>query len=159
MLRLLTGCVALALGGCEPPAVFTWVIPATDWIAIDAKQYSFYIPPDMKEDHNAVFQEGGALYRNDVISLSSDYGPWSDPLTHIEKPWITEQTERIDGRWAKIVNFHNPGSGHPFDYVMAVHFSDTGDPKSKLTLFATCKSPEEYETLRTIFRTVKFKSP
>jgi hypothetical protein len=89
--------------------------------------------------------------------LSYDYGPWSDPLPYAKKPQFNEQTERIDGRLARIVSFHNPGSGHPFDYVIAAHFADTGKPNTKLTLFATCKTTDDYQTVKTIFRTIRFK--
>ena len=155
---LLTVYVALALSGCQPPPS-TSIGPPAGWIAVKASQFVFYVPPDMKQIPAQAEDSEEALYQGNSISLSYDYGPWSDPLKHTEKPQFKGQAERIDGRLARIVSFSNPGSGHPFDNAIAVHFSDTGKPKMKLTLFATCKTTKDYETVKTIFRTIKFKKP
>ena len=73
--------------------------------------------------------------------------------------------ERIDGMTARVVSFHNPGSGHAFDNAIGVHFAEVGGKertwagtnKLRLTVFATCKSTNDYETVRTIFGTIHFR--
>ena len=144
------------VGGCAPA---TSTPPPASWTPVKGSRFVFYVPPDMKRlavKPDEGDSEPGACQSN-RIALRYEYGLWPDPLTEIDKPDLHRAMEFIDGRYARIVWFHNPRSGHPFDHAIAVHFPTTSEPGNKLTLFVTCQDPADYETVRLIFRTVRFK--
>ena len=104
-------------------------------------------------------------YKGTNISLAFDHGIFSSLLKHTGSPDFVSSVERIDGMTVRVVSFHNPGSGHAFDHAIGVHFAEVGGKertwagtnKLRLTVFATCKSTHDYETVRTIFRTIHFR--
>lgn len=147
----LLSCLLLA-AGCTPA---TSVKPPLGWVQIDAGNFSFYVPPGV----NAVPLQGmdslvGA-YQGDFISVGFDYGVYSDPLDYTRLPGYRSRHERIGGKSAKIVSFYSPGTGHSFDYAIAVHFPEVNG-NLRLTVYVTCKTANDYETALTLFRTIQF---
>jgi hypothetical protein len=151
---ILLATMAATLCGCTPS---TDVAPPAGWTRVDAQYFAFYVPPDVKAVPAAAIDSFVGSYRGNAISLGFDYGQYSDPLNYQDSVAFVENTERINGHKAKVVSFHNPKSGHPFDEVIAAHFAQAGSNGAKLTFFATCRTAAEYATVRTIFRTIQFK--
>jgi len=146
--------VTALLPGCTPS---TSIEPPSGWTPIDAKKFTFSVPPDVKAMPTFGIDSYVGEYRGDAIAFHFDYGIYSDPLECSSKSGFAERLERIGGKKAKIVSFHNPGSGYPFDEAIAIHFPSAGPKGIKLTVFATCQTQKEYETVRVIFRTIRFK--
>ena len=146
--------VVAVLWGCTPS---TSVDRPAGWAQIDAKKFTFWVPPDVKAVPTHGIDSYVGQFKGEAIAFGFDYGFYSDPLEYSDRKDFTEKSEWIWGKKAKIVSFHNPRSDHPFDEAIAVHFPDTGTKGIKLTVFATCRTQKDYDTARTIFRTIKFQ--
>ena len=141
--------VLYSIHGSEPPA---------QWKKVDAKQFSFFIPPDMKLVPTRGIDSYVESYRGTTIDLNFDYGPYSDSLNSY-KDWSCSVTKtlKLDGKEARQVSFANPSaSGYRFDQVIAIHFHDLGDGGNTLTLWATCRTKEHYSAVEQIFSTLRF---
>jgi hypothetical protein len=138
-----------SIHGSEPPA---------EWKKVDAKQFLFFIPPDMKLVPTHGIDSYVESYRGTNIDLHFDFGPYSDSLNTYKKlPGSVSKTLTIDGKEAQQVSFTNlSGSGYRFDQVIAIHFRDLGDRGNKLTLWATCRTKEHYSAVEQIFSTLRF---
>jgi len=148
-------CSLLAVAsGCTPA---TSVSPPFGWVQIDAREFSFYVPPDVKAVPVQGIDSFVGEYNGDSISLNFDYGHYSDPLDYKERTNYIAHDERIDDKKARVVSYDNPGSGHPFDYAIGIHFPEVNGKDIRLTVYATCKTTNDYETARTVFRTIKFR--
>lgn len=143
-------CVLLA-AGCTPA---TSVKPPLGWVQIDAGNFSFYAPPDVKAVPSRGIDSLVGAYQGDFIAVGFDYGMYSDPLDYKRRPGYRSHHERIGGKRAKIVSYYNPGAGHSFDYAIAVHFPEVNG-NLKLTVYVTCKTAKDYETALTLFRTIE----
>lgn len=144
---------ALLAAGCAPA---TSVKPPPGWVKIDGRNFSFYVPPDVKAVSVQGMDSLVGGYQGDVISIGFDYGMYSDPLDYQGRPGYRSHDERIGGKRAKIVSYYNPGSGHSFDHAIGVHFPEVKGKDIALTVYATCKTTDDYEIARTIFRTIEF---
>ncbi len=139
--------------------------PPSGWVRIAARKFELSVPPDVKSVPVQGIDSFVGEYKGTDISLAFDYGIFSSSLKHTGSPDFVSSVERIDGMTARVVSFHNPGSGHAFDHAIGVHFAEVGGKertwagtnKLRLTVFATCKSTNDYETVRTIFRTIHFR--
>ena len=142
------------IAACTAPAPEP---PPAGWQRIDAPGFRFHVPPDMKPLSVQGTDSLVGAYQGDSISLSFDYGRNSDPVADEGRPNYSARRETIDGKRVRIVSFDNPGSGHRFDYAIAVNFPRVNDAGDQLTIFATCDSEADYPTVRRIFRTVEFR--
>jgi len=141
--------------GCTPS---TSVNPPPGWVQVDARKFVFYAPLDLKAVPVHGLDSFIGDYKGDSITLSFDYGLYSDPLeTAHGGSGYTSHRERIGGQMAKIASFYLPNSDPQFDFAIGVHFPKAAGKEIGLTVFATCKSTNDYETARTIFRTIRFK--
>jgi len=95
-------------------------------------------------------------YKGDSISLSFDYGLYSNRLENNGQSGYVARKERIGGKDAKIASFQERYTGNPFEHAIGVHFPHVAGKEIRLTVFATCKTTNDYETAKTIFRTLKF---
>jgi len=138
-----------SIHGSEPPA---------EWKKVDAKQFSFFIPPDMKLVPTQGIDSFVETYRGTNIDLNFDFGPYSDSLNNYKNlSGSVTKTVKIDGKEAQQVSFTNlSGSGYRFGQVIAIHFRDLGDRGNKLTLWATCRTKEHYSAVEQIFSTLRF---
>jgi len=148
---LLLFCMLLA-AGCTPA---TSVNPPLGWVQIDAGDFSFHVPPDVKAVPAQGLDSRVGAYQGDFMSVGFDYGAYSDPLNYQRLPGYRSHGERIGGKSATIVSYYNPGSGHAFDHAIAVHFPEVNG-NLKLTVQVTCKTATDYETALTLFRTIQF---
>lgn len=142
--------VFYAVCGCTPS---TSVKASPGWTVVDARKFQFSVPPDIKAVPVRGIDSFVGQYKGTNLSFDFDYGEYSNPLDGCVGP---EHVERIDGKEAKIVEGCNSGSS-PFGYAIGVHFPHVIGNEIKLTVFATCKTTNDYETAKTIFRTIRFK--
>ena len=157
-LNLLLVCTLLAMASsCTPATSDTSVSPPSGWVQIDAREFSFYVPPDMKAVPVQGIDSFVGEYKGESISLDFDYGHWSNRLDDEEEPNFIANEERIGGKKARVVSYDAPNSIHTYDYAIAVHFREVNENDNRLTVYATCKTANDRETARTIFRTIKFR--
>lgn len=145
-------CALLAVS-CTPA---TSVKPPPGWVQIDARNFSFHVPPDVKAVPVQGIDSFVGQYEGDSISVGFDYGMYSDPLDYKGRPGYRSRDERIGGKRAKIVSYYNPATGHSFDYATGAHFPEVNGNGLKLTVHVMCRTTNDYETAQTIFRTIKF---
>jgi hypothetical protein len=144
-------CALFATSSCAPT---TSVKPPLGWVQIDAGTFSFYVPPNVKAVPIQGTDSLVGAYLGESISVGFDYGLYSDPLADQHLPGYRSRHERIDGKKAKIVSYHNPGAGQPFDYAIAAHFPEANG-NLKLTVHVRCKTANDYQTALTLFRTIE----
>lgn len=153
--QLLVVTLVATFFGCMPS---TSVNPPAGWTKVDTGKFVFYVPSDIKTVPVRGIDSFVGQYKGNTISLSFDYGFYSSRLEDAEGgSGYTAHWERIGGKKARIASFYFPNTGNPFDYAIGVHFPEAAGKDVRLTVFATCKSTNEYETARMIFRTIKFK--
>jgi hypothetical protein len=151
--------VASCLGAFRTP---TPDIPK-DWVKIDLDRFSFYAPPDMRNQNLRGIDSAVWQFRNRNMTLNLDYGMYSDDLepyggeTESERhaEWV-----RIDGKSAKIVTLRK-NSAIPGDedrkYSAAVYFPDANGPKTKLTFSADCVDAATRDSAKNILVSIRFK--
>jgi hypothetical protein len=152
--RALVIVILAILSGCKQPSLDE---PPPDWVKVDARYFEFFAPRDLESVPVEGIDSFVGEYVGNSMVLGFDYGAYSDPLNHESSKQFVANEEFIDGKRAKVVSYYNPGSGHRFDYVIAVHFPDTGERGTKLTVYITCKTPEDSEAAKTILETIRFK--
>jgi hypothetical protein len=153
--RVITIAMLGALFGCTPS---TSISPPPNWVRIDGGRFSFYVPPDVTPEPVQGIDSVVGAYNGNSIWLGTDYGRYSDSLETAEggSGYIAHQ-ERIDGMKARVASFYFPEAGHPFKYAIGVYFpSVSWWDHTRLTVFARCKTTNDYETAQMIFRTIKF---
>jgi len=125
--------------------------PPAGWVRINAGEFVFFLPPDVK--FVPVMDSFDLSYKGNSISLSFEYGGYSDPLENshgaANRVW---HSERIDGKHASVASSEFYNASDAFGYTVGVKF-----PKQGLTMVAKCKTEADCKTARNIFRTVKFK--
>jgi hypothetical protein len=152
--QIFTCALFVIVAGC---AMKTLVKPPSGWVQIDAREFKFYAPQDIKPVPVQGIDSYVGEYKGDAISLNFDYGGYSDPLIYPERKAYVVHDEQIDGKKARIVSYYDPGTGNPFDFAIGVYFADVNGKGTRLTMYATCKTTNEYQTATMIFRTITFK--
>ena len=135
------------------------------WKRIDLNDFSFYAPPDMKNQNVRGIDSAVWEFRNRALNLNIDYGMYSNDLKSYEnQPEYKAEWLYIDGKKAKVATFRmsdEDTAGSPLKdlkYVSAVYFPDVGGGgDTKLTFWANCISPAAQGSARTIFLSLKFK--
>jgi hypothetical protein len=155
MKYLATTVLAGILSGCtdaQPPTL------PPSWVTIDARQFTFSAPPDLRAVPVRGIDSYVGRYTNQTVVLSFDYGWYSDPLTDNYKQRANYKKEhtKVDGRKAVIVTFSRPSEQHAFDHCIGIHFPDLGDGRTKLTIFARCATTNLWTVLRDSFRSIHF---
>jgi len=132
-------------------------MPAEEWQKIEIKgRFSFSIPPEMKrtsaQDTDSLVGE----YRSSNISLSFDYGWYSDPLDYQGRTDYEESFIEIDGRKAKLVTFRQTNSQNGFANFAGIHFSELADGQNKLTMWARYQNRNDLNQIKKVFQSIKF---
>lgn len=147
--------LAVILSGCagaQPPTI------PPSWVTVDARQFTFSAPPDLRTVRVQGIDSFVGRYTNQTIDLSFDYGRYSDPLTghHKQQPNYTTEHTKVDGHRAVIVTFSYPVEQHAFAHCTGIHFPDLGAGQTKLTIFARCATTNEWNVIRDSFRSIHF---
>ena len=81
-----------------------------DWQTVNINgEFTFEIPSDMKEVKVQGIDSFVKKYENAAMTVSLNYGAFSDPLEYASMPGYGEEWVKIDGKEAKMVQFPSPG--------------------------------------------------
>ena len=128
--------------------------PESAWHRYDAGSFSFLIPPDLKKTDAHGIDSYASEFKSPNMELSFDYGFYSSNFR--EWPDSTSfEVATIDGRPAKIGSI-SEGFHRRFSYCTMVSFRDI-KPTVHLSMFASCKTPQDSLIAKRIFYSIKFK--
>lgn len=130
---------------------------AEEWQRVEIKgRFSFSIPPEMKRTSASGIDSLVGEYRSPNISLSFDYGWYSDPLDYQGRTNYEESFIEVDGRKAKLVTFRQTDSKNDFANFAGIHFADPGDDQNKLTMWARYQNRNDLDQIKRVFQSIKF---
>jgi hypothetical protein len=121
------------------------------WVLMDEKAFSFYAPPDMKPIPVQGVDSFVGEYRGESLTLNFDYGRFCNQLDGSSCTDYNANEEQIGGKDAKTASFRLDGK-----QIIGVYFPSTGEEGEGLNLTATGIRPVDYDTAKTIFRTIRF---
>ena len=129
------------------------------WKIINADgKFTFHIPENMQKQDIHGIDSYAEEYRNERMRVSFDYGIYSDPWDkYSSEPEYKEIKEVISSREAKIVYFEPKSLGSEYKYYAGVHFPAVQEGGSKLTVVVVFNDENDWETARTIFRSIHFE--
>lgn len=149
--------LALIFYGCQKPLPpkpkYSPRFP--DWqIVRPGGAFQMQIPSGMyREEAEGIDSFGGSCYGNG-ISLSFDYGWYSDPLYNYgTKDEYQEITTTINGQAAKIV-FYRDNEMVGYKYHGAAHFPAQEEWGNKLTVKADFDDAAKRATVKNIFESI-----
>ena len=155
MFLLLTG-VSVAAGlplSCAQLSTTPKVDVPPDWKKIDLRDFSFAIPPDLKERDVRGIDSEVWEYRSRDLRLAIDYGMYSDDLdSYSDRPEYKAEWVSIDSKKAKVVTYRSGKS-----YVAAVYFPGLWGSDTKLGFSVESKSAAEQELSKKIFQSIRFR--
>jgi hypothetical protein len=131
---------------------------AKGWKKVDLGDFSFYAPPDMKNQNVRGIDSAVWQFRNSSMTLDLDYGMHSNNLkSHADQPEYQEEWFLIDGKQAKVATLRmDDNRGRK--YVAAVHFPDvSGGGGTRLTAFASCRDRATQQSAKSIFLSIKWQ--
>lgn len=169
LLLLISGALSCqsrsADGNDERHTVAPCPMPKMDvksWLPVEQKRFTFSLPPDFREVKVRGIDSWVREFQSadSSVSLSFDWGGYSDPLT---KPTygVTTCVERIGERQARLVAFSLPnpyyGDGEGgAKYGAGAAWRDV-KPGVHLTMFGWARERRGLDQLLRIFRTVRFE--
>ena len=127
-----------------------------DWVKIDAKYFEFFVPEEVQTIDVVGFDSHVGEFQGSNFILTFDYGRYSSRLDNSGWEEYTSHVEDIGGKKAKVASFYFPDGGYKYDYAIGVYFSQTNTAGSQLMMLAVCQTSVEYETMKAIFRTIRF---
>lgn len=143
LLSVLTGCV---------------VMHPAEWRHGGQTQcFRFSLPPDFGQTSLRGRGLEIAQYTNANVTITFDDGPYfGQPLDSLSTfANYSSHTERMAGVPAQVVSFDiPPGPSHRFNYGLAASYRGIG-----LTVYAHCRTRDDYPTALAIFKSVRLKGP
>ncbi len=141
LILCLTGCVVLH--------------PSEWWQPAQTANFTFSLPPSLQSSSPPHANAAITQFTNQDMTFTFDEGAAAgeslDSLGHYGH--YTSSFVQIGGAFVQVVAFDlPPGGGHRFDYGIAASYRGMG-----LTIYAHCRTREEYDTARKIFRSVRHK--
>ena len=155
LVLILPGCKSISQNTTKAEA--SMLGPGWDIINADDK-FRFYIPQNMQKQDTHGIDSYVEEYRNKNMRVSFDYGIYSDPLdAYSMEPEYQEIKEVISGREVKIVYFKPTSFASEYKYYAGVHFPTVQEGGSKLTMVVEFNDEKDWETAKTIFRSIYFE--
>ena len=148
----------LSLASCNSSAVpdhWEKVTVPDNWKKVNETDFEFSLPPDMKKIPVKGIDSVAGEYKGTSIKLRFAYGWFSETLDVPKRGNFTASTVTINGLKAKIVS----GMASNTQYSMAIQFPQRGDTSkvsSRLTMYSSCQSEKDFETIRKIYESVRF---
>ena len=146
--------MVVVTGGCRPSPS---VAPTSGWIKLANSRFSMFVPSEINSsgslDASAAFGEldGKSMH------LSFEYGVSHEDFSGFKKAkHYAAHEERIGGKTARIVEFYYEAF-RPFHELMAVDFPEVDGGTFQLNVTVICETTNDYETAKTIFRTIRFR--
>lgn len=127
------------------------------WKRIDLEDFSFLVPPDLKQLKTVNKDSAVWKYSNDDLDLVIDYGSYSEMSDiYKDEPDYREEKTKIGGKSATIVSFLSSESETICKFNTAVYFPKVGDKYTKLS-FSVCSNLSQSQNIAgEIFRSIKF---
>jgi len=140
LILCLTGCVVLH--------------PNQWWQPAQTADFTFSLPPNLPPSSPHANASITQFTNQDMMFTFDEGAAAGEPLDSLgHYGHYTSSFEFIGGTLVQVVTFDlPPGGGHRFDYAIAASFRGLG-----LTIYAHCRTREEYDTARKIFRSVRHK--
>lgn len=157
MVFSLNGIASHAVSAAEKPAASQPGAVPAEWARhAQGGKFSFRTPAEIKEEKVQGIDSLVGQWRGAGVSIGSDYGWYSDPMTNRGQPKYIRTDVVVDGKEAYVVTFERPESKE-FPFTVGIHFPNvTGDKKIRLTIYIQCKDAAAMELARKIVHTVKF---
>lgn len=130
------------------------------WVKIDLASFSFYAPPDIRNQKVRGIDSAVWQFRNRNMTLNLDYGMYSDNLeSYKDESEYHAEWVRIDGKSAKVVTLRNStdASNKNRKYAAGVYFPEVSGPTTKLTVWAECVDVATRDSAKNIFFSIRFK--
>jgi hypothetical protein len=135
-----------------------------NWKKIDLDAFSFYAPPDLKNQNVHGIDSAVWEFRTSSMTLNIDYGMYSNDLKFYEdQPEYQAKWYLIGGKSAKVATLRlsdEYAADHLHKdqkYVAAVYFPDVASSGTKLTFWAECVDTTTQESAKKILQSIKFK--
>ena len=153
---------AFALFAVQAGAASSLLRVPADWIEVSAgSTFSLMAPAGTKYRPAKGIDSMIGTFVTPGFEMSFDYGGYSDPLNaEAGDKGYTARDLPINGKVAKLVTAYSPQRSPDRPYFIGVHFSDlekSAIGSIKLTISSNLKNKNDYATLETIFRTIRFK--
>lgn len=144
---------AVMLSACATP--IPTPVSEDQGVIVNPGPFTFRAPPDLREQPAVGMDSMVGKYEGLRISLSFDYGWYSDSL--MGRQGAVVETEEIAGKEARIVRCRSDDGPRHFKLFIGVHIASLGvDGRSRLTMSAWCKDEAAVEVARSIFRSIQF---
>lgn len=129
------------------------------WVKIELERFSFYVPPELKLQHDRGIDSAVWSYAGKNLKLVIDLGRYSGkPRIYESEPDYREEQIIIDGKRAVICFYRRSTVAQEhLPYSAAVYFSKVKSTAEKLSFYVAGASPEEQEVARKIFLSIDFK--
>lgn len=129
-----------------------------EWETFETNVFSFQGPADLKRQHVQGIDSYVGQFGNGEIELNFDYGSYSDPLddNHKKNDGYLAKRTKVDLKKATVVTYKRSDPEDQFLFCAGIHFPDTGDGQTKLTLFGRAKTQEGQDQLSLLFLTLQF---
>ena len=131
-----------------------------EWKKIDLTSFSFYAPPDLRDQKVRGIDSSVWEFRNRTMTLRLDYGMYSDSLeSYSNQADYQIEWVRIDEKPAKIVTLRlNAGVGRDKGrtYAAAVYFPGASG-ETKLSFLACCIDAATRDSAKKVFLSIRFK--
>jgi hypothetical protein len=130
-----------------------------NWVKIELERFSFYVPPELKLQHDRGIDSAVWSYAGKNLKLIIDLGRYSGkPTIYESEPDYREEQMIIDGKKAVLCFYRRSTvTRENLPYSAAVYFSEVKTKEEKLSFYVAGASPEEQEIARKIFLSIDFK--
>lgn len=124
----------------------------SDWKQIDAEWFLISLPPNWNYTKLQGIDSYVGEFSGDGVTLSFDFGSFSNSLVDASDPDYTVTFETIDSQQAKLVVPKALGKG-----MVGVYFGSLSE-RDRLTVEGTDLTANQQETALQIFRSIRFKA-
>ncbi len=146
-----------AVWGCSSTVDEPDTTPSDEWQPVDSScKFFFQAPVTLKRTSFGGIDSCVGEYGGPGMSLSYDYGGYSDPLeSYSDNADYKEEMTVIDGFQAKVISLRFT-DGRELPHFIAVHFPNVAENSTKLTMVIDCAGATEMETGRKIIDSITF---
>ena len=123
------------------------------WLKLDAGPFSIFAPSGWEFHQLEGVDSFVGEFVGDGLTLTFDFGGYSNPLKKEKKPAYVVVHKSIGGFRAKVVSPRTPGHG-----ITGVYFRHVGDSNA-LTLWGKDLTYNQQELALKIFETLRFGGP
>jgi hypothetical protein len=135
------------------------------WKKVELSDFSFSMPPDMRDNEVKGIDSAVWQYRNGGMILTADYGMYSNSLESYKgQPGYGEEWFLIGGKRAKVCTFQldesfmNTTEDREFSFISAAYFPEVSEgAATKLSIWVSARGAGEQEAAKKILQSVEFK--